>query len=123
MGKLTYDSTLTCDLDDRTLAHLQVVISAKLRRGESFQFTWVSDPASAGGRTTIWMNPYVTLSFRYSSGRAPSLNRAWVELLMEAANSAPGLRLVPEPADAAARTPGRAGSRPERDGALVPIGV
>ena len=36
MGKLTYDSTLTVDFDDRVLAHLQLVIGAKLRRAESF---------------------------------------------------------------------------------------
>lgn len=39
MGKLYYDSTLNTDIDDRTLAHLQVVIGAKLRRGESFYFS------------------------------------------------------------------------------------
>jgi hypothetical protein len=123
MGKLTYDSTLTVDLDDRALAHLQVVISAKLRRGESFQFSWTSDPASGGGRTTIWMNPYVTLSFRYSSGRAPTLNRAWIEMLMDTANSAPGLRLVPEPAPAAARAPGSPSGGPDRESALLSVGA
>jgi len=46
MGKLTYDSTLTVDFDDRVLAHLQLVIGAKLRRAESFYFSWRDDPAS-----------------------------------------------------------------------------
>ena len=35
MGKLTYDSTMTVDFDDRVLAHLQLVIGAKLRRAET----------------------------------------------------------------------------------------
>ena len=33
MGKLTYDHSLSVDFDDRTLAHLQIVIGMKLRRG------------------------------------------------------------------------------------------
>jgi hypothetical protein len=32
MGTLTYDSKLAVSLDDRVLAHLQVVIWSKLRR-------------------------------------------------------------------------------------------
>ncbi|KFF58097.1 ATP-dependent DNA ligase, partial [Cryobacterium sp. MLB-32] len=43
MGKLTYDSSLTADFDDRVLAHIQLVIGTKLRRGESFYFSWRDD--------------------------------------------------------------------------------
>ncbi len=43
MGKFIYDSTIKVDFDDRLLAHLQVVIGAKLRRGEAFHFTWRDD--------------------------------------------------------------------------------
>ena len=39
MGTLTYDSKLAVSFDDRILAHLQVVIGNKLRRGEPFFFT------------------------------------------------------------------------------------
>ena len=35
MGKFIYEGTVKVDFDDRLLAHLMVVISAKLRRGES----------------------------------------------------------------------------------------
>jgi hypothetical protein len=35
MGAFNYDSTLKVDFDDRVLAHIQIVIGAKLRRGES----------------------------------------------------------------------------------------
>jgi hypothetical protein len=38
VGKLTYDSTLVVDFEDRTLAHLHLVVGAKLRRGEAFFF-------------------------------------------------------------------------------------
>ncbi len=97
MGKFTYDSTMTVDFDDRVLAHLQVVISAKLRRGESFMFTWKDDPSVGNGRTSIWLAPTLPLGFKYFGSRTPSLNPAWVEALMLAANSSGGLRVVPEP--------------------------
>ena len=97
MGKLTYDSTLTVDFDDRVLAHLQLVIGAKLRRGESFYFSWRDDPSIGDGRSTIWMHPRVSLIFKYAGGRQPAINRLWVDALMATANSPGGLVLVPEP--------------------------
>ena len=100
MGKLTYDSQLTATFDDRVLAHLQAVMCAKLGRGESFTFTWRDDPATGDGRTTVWMNPTRPLGFIYHGSRAPTLNRAWLEALMAAANSSAGLRVVPEPVEA-----------------------
>jgi len=99
MGRLTYDSTLTADFDDRVLAHLQVVIGAKLRRGESFQFSWRDDPASGEGRNSLWMDHSVPLSFKYYGSRPPALNPAWIDALMMTANSVGGLRIVPEPED------------------------
>ncbi len=96
MGKLTYDSTLLVDLDDRVLAHLQVVIGAKLRRGECCYFSWVDDPASGNGRSTIWLQAGVPLLFKYYS-RSQPLNMAWVEAMMLTANSTGGLRVVAEP--------------------------
>jgi hypothetical protein len=97
MGKLTYDSTLTVDFEDRTLAHLQLVIGAKLRRGESFFFGWKDDPASGDGRTAIWIHPEIPIAFKFYGGRQPLINRAWVEQLMLSANSPQGLQMVPEP--------------------------
>jgi hypothetical protein len=101
LGKLTYDSTMTVDFDDRTLSHLQVVIGAKLRQGESFLFTWRDDPAIGDGRTTIWLHPSLPLGFKYYEPQPPLLNRAWIEALMVAANSSGGLHVVPEPTPAA----------------------
>ncbi len=44
MGTLIYGhGDLTVDFDDRTLAHLQVVIGTKLRRRESFLLSWSDD--------------------------------------------------------------------------------
>ena len=97
LGRLTYDSTLVADFDDRVLAHLQVVITAKLRRGESFAFSWNDSRDIGSGRTTIWLSESVPLSFRFFGSRPPQINRAWVEHLTQTANSAGGLRIVPEP--------------------------
>jgi len=97
MGKLTYDSGLTADFDDRVLAHIQIVIGAKLRRGESFYFSWRDDPLTGGGRSTIWLHPSISLSYKYFGSNMPSLNRGWVEALSLSANSTAGLHLVTEP--------------------------
>ncbi|MFD1713330.1 ATP-dependent DNA ligase [Amnibacterium flavum] len=97
MGKLTYDSTLTVDFDDRVLAHLQLVIGAKLRRGESFFFLWKDDPQIGDGRSSLWMHPAIPLYFKFVGSRPPSINPEWVNALMLTANSAQGMRIVPEP--------------------------
>ena len=99
MGKLTYDSTVVVDFDDRLLAHLQMVIATKLRRGESFAFSWRDDAAVGDGRTTIWLHPALPLVFKYFGGKQPAINRAWVEALLQTANSSAGLHVVPEPVD------------------------
>jgi hypothetical protein len=99
MGKLIYDSTLTVDFEDRVLAHLHLVVGAKLRRNESFFFSWKDDPQNGDGRTVIWIYPTAPVVFKFYGGRPPAINRHWVEALMLTANSAQGLQLIPEPAD------------------------
>src|SRR5690242_8838771 len=54
MGQLIYGST-TYALDDRVLAHLQVVVSMKLRRGENFFVSWRSSTADGSGRQSVWI--------------------------------------------------------------------
>ena len=98
MGKLTYEGTVKVDFDDRTLAHLQVVIGTKLRRGEPFHFTWRDDASIGDGRTTVWVHPRCALVYKFYGSRRPQLNPAWVDALMYTANSPSGLYLVPEPA-------------------------
>jgi hypothetical protein len=98
MGKLTYENTTKVDFEDRLLAHLQVVIFTKLRRGEQFAFTWKDDASIGNGRTTVWMHPNASLVFKYYGSRKPQLNRAWLEVLALAANSPQGLVALHEPA-------------------------
>jgi hypothetical protein len=99
MGTLSYDSTTTVEINDRELAHLQLVIVAKLRRKESFLFTWENDP-TVGGTTSVWMHANANLTLRFEDSGAPlRINRAWVDELALAANSARGLFLTAEPAE------------------------
>ena len=97
MGRFSYGSKVTVDFDDRLLAHLQTVVAAKLRRGESCMFTWIDDDSVGDGRTSVWLHPAGDMSFKYFGKRAPSINREWVEQMMLSANSVGGLHVIAEP--------------------------
>jgi hypothetical protein len=99
MGKFIYEGAIKADFDDRLLAHLQIVIGSKLRRGESFHFSWRDDPSIGDGRTTVWVHSQASLVYKFYGGRQPQLNRSWVDALAYTANSLTGLHVVPEPAD------------------------
>jgi len=99
MGKFIYDTTVKVDFEDRLLAHLQLVIGAKLRRREAFHFTWKDDKSIGDGRTVVWVHPSVSLVYKFYGSRHPAINRAWIEALMYTANSPTGLYVVPEPAE------------------------
>ncbi|PZE26541.1 MULTISPECIES: ATP-dependent DNA ligase [unclassified Curtobacterium] len=105
MGHLTYGAMrLGMEIEDRTLAHLQVVIVNRLRRGDSFAFSWKDDVRVGDGRTTIWLHPYCELHFKFIGGRPPRLNRAWIAALDDAAGSGTGLYLLAEPPEGEAQT-------------------
>ena len=94
MGRLLYGSPPTAfDIDDRALAHVEIVVLAKLRRSESFAF---SIAGKGDARTSIWISPASDLQFEYAKG-TQTINRAWLESLIESANTPQGLRLGAEP--------------------------
>lgn len=98
MGKLLYGTPPTeHDIEDRVLAHLQVVIVNKFRRGESFAFSLAASAASGTGRQTLWLNPTIPLQFSFYGSRLPAINPAWVQELMNEANGGRGLSILPEP--------------------------
>ncbi|TFB55475.1 ATP-dependent DNA ligase [Cryobacterium sp. TMT1-62] len=100
MGKFIYGTpSITVDFDDRVLAHLKIVILSKVRRGESFTFSWEYSAASGHGHSTIWIHPTIPLQFDFFGNREPLLNRAWVEELVRLSNTPGGLRVTPEPAE------------------------
>jgi hypothetical protein len=93
MGRFVYDRDATVEMDDRTLAHLQVVVINKLRRQESFALTLRDEQRTL----SVWLCPQTAIQFVYSGNRRPALNREWIEELAVSANSMGGLRLLPEP--------------------------
>jgi len=98
MGKILYgDSGTEVVFDDRSMAHLQLVIGAKLRRGEGFFFSWKDDPSVGDGRSSIWLSFAIPLYFRYSGSKPVTINRDWLEVLTLSANSTTGLQFTPEP--------------------------
>ena len=93
MAQLLYGSPPTAfELDDRTLAHLELVLLAKLRRNESVSLA-LDRPD--GARVTLWIGVHSDLQFVYLEPRT-EINREWLERLMDAANSTAGLRVLPE---------------------------
>jgi len=98
MGKILYgDSGVEIIFDDRAMAHLQLVIGAKLRRGEGFFFSWKDDPSVGDGRSSVWLDTGIPLYFKYLGSRPISINREWVEILTLSANMTGGLQFTPEP--------------------------
>jgi hypothetical protein len=98
MGTLSYGSPSTeISFDDRALTHLQIVITAKLRRHESFIFSWVDAPSAGSGRSSIWLDPSIPMTYRFTGSRVPNINRDWIDALMASANSGMGLMFTSEP--------------------------
>jgi hypothetical protein len=95
MGSLQYDGVLV-EFDDRLLAHLQIVIVQKIRRGESFLMSWRDAPETGDGHSAIWIHPTQNLYFKFSGSRNPSINQEWLEKLMASANSSRGLLVMRE---------------------------
>ncbi|PRY67469.1 hypothetical protein B0I08_10676 [Glaciihabitans tibetensis] len=105
MGTLFYGERTDITFEDRTLFHLQIVMGAKLRRGESFFFTWKEDVATGSGRGSIWIQHSIPLVFTLRTSRPIAVNRRWLEQLTISANSAQGLFLSEEPLEEADSTP------------------
>lgn len=98
MGALLYGTPATShEIEDRALAHLQIVIINKFRRDEAFAFRIDASSAHGTGRRTLWLHPSIPVQFTFRGSRTPAVNPAWVRALMEEANSGRGLALLPEP--------------------------
>ena len=96
MGLFVYANGNEFTIDDRVLAHLQIVTSTKLRRGESFMLNWHTDPEHGSGRVSLWVSPSTPLQFVFFGSRQPQLNRAWLDALSELSFTARGLILISE---------------------------
>lgn len=94
MGSLHYGSPpASFEIDDHTLAHVELVMIAKLRRNESFALTI---DGKGDTRSTVWVNTAATLRFEFGSS-GHEINREWLDDLIDSANTTTGMRIVPEP--------------------------
>lgn len=97
MGTVYYGGEATpIEIEDRTLAHLKIVIATKLRRGESFTLSWRHPDDQPRGRTTIWLHPSIPLRFVFDDPEPTELSRTWLEELANSAHSSGGIQLVAE---------------------------
>ena len=97
MGTIYYGGSATpIHIEDRALAHLKVVVSTKLRRGESFTVSWQHPAGEPRGRSTIWLHPSIALRFVFDDPEPTELNRSWIEELAQSAKSSGGVQLVAE---------------------------
>ena len=90
MGQLLYGaSAASFAIDDRALAHLEMVILSKLRRNEGFA---LSIETAEGGRTSLWLGAHSELRFVFEKSRS-EIDKDWLDRLVDAANSPSGLSL------------------------------
>jgi hypothetical protein len=95
MGSLQYD-VHTLHFDDRLLAHLQIVIVRKLRKGDSFLMSWLNALSMGDGRSAVWLDHTIPLRFNFSGSRTPTINRDWLHALEQSADSSTGLIIIGE---------------------------
>jgi hypothetical protein len=93
MGSMKYGDEVV-GFDDRLLAHLQIVIMSKFRRGESFVMSWLDGVETGDGRSSIWLEPHHEIYFRFAGSRVPQIDRGWLALLTESADSSTGLLVM-----------------------------
>ncbi|MEU1973083.1 hypothetical protein ABZ477_15615 [Microbacterium sp. NPDC019599] len=94
MGYLYYGAeTHPTEVPDRILAHLRVVATTKLRRGESFTLTWRHPDGGPEGRTSIWVQPAIPLKFVFDSADPEQLDTHYLQALAEAANTSSGITI------------------------------
>jgi len=97
MGTLYYGSArFAITFEERVLTHLQIVITAKLRRGESFTLSWADAPKAGSGRGMVWISPATDLHYKFQGSKIATINRTWLMELAALANSAQGLHVSEE---------------------------
>jgi hypothetical protein len=92
MGLLYYGDTCEpIEVPDRLLAHLKIVITTKLRRGESFTLTWRHLDGQAPGRSSLWLQESIPLRFVFDRAEAEQLDGPALQDMAHRAASSTGL--------------------------------
>lgn len=100
MGALVYDGQ-SFEFDDHALAHLQAIITMKLRRREPFLLTWTPDGADPIGRHSLWIDNAIPLRYEFDSPSPERLDDQWLNTLADLASRASGLVFAPQPTEPA----------------------
>jgi hypothetical protein len=96
VGQLIYGPGTVYEMDDRTLAHVKLALTAKLRRQESFLLSWPLAVDQGSGRTSLWIAPMIPLQFQFSGSRPPATNRNWVVAMLDSSHSDRGMTILSE---------------------------
>jgi hypothetical protein len=91
VGTLYYGSARTpIAIDDRLLAHLKVVLTAKLRRNESVLVSW-GELEKGSGRGSVFIHPTCDLIYRFDGSRRPELDHNLLESMSADSMTSRGL--------------------------------
>ncbi|WP_396655577.1 hypothetical protein [Microbacterium sp.] len=102
------------EIPEALLAHIKVVVTAKLRRRESFLMSWRHEDGT--GRSSIWLQPAIPLRFVFENPEPAELDRELLTSLAESAHSNGGLTFTlpsPSTVDAAPSAADAASDAPE----------
>ncbi len=95
MGTLFYGSArLPIRIEDRVLAHLKAVVTAKMRRGEGFLISWTDSAEVGSGRSCVWVHPNCDLHYKFDGGTSPKLDPALLDRLNVESIQARGIELA-----------------------------
>jgi hypothetical protein len=95
VGTLYYGATRTpIRIDDRLLAHLREVITAKMRRGEPFLLSWIDSAEVGLGRSSVWIHPTCDLHYKFDGGTPPKLDPVLLDQLNVDSLQARGIELA-----------------------------
>jgi len=94
VGTLFYGSSrLPIRIDDRILAHLKAVVTAKMRRGEGFLISWTDSAEVGHGRSSVWVHPNCDMHYKFDGGTPPKLDSALLDEMNVESIQARGIEL------------------------------
>ena len=95
MGTLFYGGDRTpIRIDDRLLAHLRAVITAKMRRGEGFLISWTDSISIGDGRSSVWLNAATDLHYKFDAAKQIKLDPTLLEELNVDSIQAAGIEIA-----------------------------
>jgi hypothetical protein len=95
MGTLFYGGDRTpVRIDDRILAHLRAVVTAKMRRGEGFLLSWTDSITIGDGRSSVWVHAGCDLHYKFDGSQQAKLDPKLLEQLNVESIQARGIEIA-----------------------------